>query len=173
MTDTAPPSDYYSHLLSIWDTEESLRERARSLFLALQGALLAAATIFFQSNRGLFLYFAFLFAFLAFEWFKVTTARARRLAFVIWAVTKFEKEGFIVEGVMSCLRALTAKLEYGDISLLKDETFPSIFHEYRSADFFVLGGTIFLWCLLASIAYSSLSEVELFGSWILELVGAK
>lgn len=76
-------------------------------------------------------------------------------------------------GVMSSLRTLTAKLEYRDISLLRDKNFLSIFHEYRSADFFVLGGTIFLWCLLASIAYSSLSEVELFGSWILELVGAK
>lgn len=173
MTNTVPPSDYYSYLLAIWDTEESLRERARTLFLALQGALLAAATVFFVSNRGLFLYFAFFFAFLAFQWFGITTARARRLAFVIWAITKFEKEGYIVVELVSSLRSLTAKLEYDDISLLKDKAFQSIFHEYRSADFFVLGGTISLWALLASIAYSSLAEVELFGSWILDLVGAK
>ncbi|WP_156967550.1 hypothetical protein [Comamonas granuli] len=163
--------DPYAYYLSIWDTEESLQERNRTMFITLQGILLTVALLYIESNKGMVIYFSLMAILLFTEWLPGSLARSKKIAFVKWLIIEHETNNYSTLKVFSAIDRLEKKCMHNNISLLTNESFRKNLYEARKIEFTVAGGFLFLWSALISFALSPNSESKMMGDWILSIFG--
>lgn len=165
--------DPYAYYLSIWDTEESLQERNRTMFMTLQGILLTVALIFIESNRGVAIFFSFMGLMLFTEWLPDALSRAKRISFIKWLLIEHETSGHFTRNIFSAINSLGRKCTYEDVILTENEVFKKILHDTRQLEYRVALGLFSLWIMLVTFALGQNSEAKMLGGWILSLFGAE
>jgi len=165
--------DPYSHYLSVWDTEESLQERSRAVFLTIQGILITGATFYLESNKGMIIFFAILGTLAFLEWFFDSLSRSKRIAFLKWLIMQHEQHGFKERQIFTSLAKLGPRFTYRGRDLCDSSEFIGIIRSIRHMDNIIASLVSALWVLFISVALTPKFEVRLFGDWLLSIFGGQ
>ncbi len=169
--------DHYSHYLAIYDTEKSQRDGSKNLFLTGQVGVATAALIFYQSNPGLLVFFALLSFLMAQQWMENSKDHSQRLAFIVWAIMRYEADGTLVNSTMTALHSLCKERDrvqgiyYDGNNLRQDSAYVKLYKKYRFGDWTIFGAVCFMWFVMVDLAISG-SESNYLGGWLIHIFGA-
>ena len=162
--------DPYAYYLSIWNTEESLQERNRTMFMTLQGVLLTVTLIYLDSNnKGLAIFFSFMGLMLFQEWFPEALLRVKKITFIKWLIIEHETTGRTTRNIFTSMQNLGKKCNFDKIDLIELDSFKKLIKETRIIEIRVAIGLSFLW--FALIVFAIKPDAKYLNGFILSLFG--